>query len=202
MVLTILTFENTIYMTVINIENGCLMGKTKADLILHPARLRIMGELGGRQMTPRQLSFALPDLAQASLYRHIKALLDGGILEVVNEQEVNGAMERTYAIVKGGGRLSIEELNDLSPEEHLRYFTIYAVKLIDDFAGYLHEADLEQIGSDGMSYSTAVIYLNNEERAQFQQDVIRLIGHVMSFEPSPDRKRFSLSSIVIPDRKD
>ena len=66
------------------------MGRDKADLILHPARLRIMGELGGRQMTSRQLAIALPDMAQASLYRHIKALLDGGILEVVSEQAVNG----------------------------------------------------------------------------------------------------------------
>ena len=153
-------------------------------------------------MTPRQLAVALPDIAQASLYRHIKALLEGGILEVVNEQDVNGSVERTYAIVKGAGRLSGEELRGLSAEEHLRYFTIYAVKLIDDFADYIREAPSESVGTDGMSYSSAVIYLSAEERAQFQQDVITLIGRVMSLEPSPDRKRYSLSSIVIPDGKD
>ncbi|MBA3868578.1 MAG: helix-turn-helix domain-containing protein [Anaerolineae bacterium] len=178
------------------------MDNQKADLILHPARLRMMSELGGRQMTPRQLAIALPDIPQATLYRHIKALLDGGILEVVNEQDVNGATERTYAVVKGSGRLSIEELQGLSAEEHLRYFTIYAFKLIDDFAAYVRDANLEQIGQDGMSYSTAVIYLTDAERAQFQQDVMALIGRVLSLQPTPDRKRFSLSSIVIPEGKD
>ncbi len=180
------------------------MGKSenRADLILHPARLRMMSELGGRQMTPLQLAKALPDIAQASLYRHIKALLDGGILEVVSEQEVNGAIERTYAVVSGAGRLTSEELRALSPDDHLRYFTIYAVKLIDDFATYIREARPELIGSDGMSYSTASIYLSDAERAQFQHEIIGLLGRVMSNEPSPDRKRFSLSSIVIPDGKD
>ncbi len=178
------------------------MSRSKADLILHPARLRIMTEFGGREMTPRQLASVLPDIPHATLYRHIKALLAGGILEVVGEQEVNGSVERTYAIVKGAGRLSSDELHALSPEEHLRYFTIYAVKLIEDFAGYLRDAKLEHIGRDGMSYSTASIYLNDAERAQFQDEVIALIGRVMFYMPAPDRKRYNLSSIVIPDGKD
>ena len=178
------------------------MARSKADLILHPARLRIMTEFGGRQMTPRQLTSVLPDIPQATLYRHIKALLHGGILEVVGEQEVNGSVERTYAVVKGAGRLSFDELKGLSAEEHLRYFTVYAVKLIDDFADYLREVNLEHIGRDGMSYSTAAIYLNDAERAQFQEEVVALIGRVLSNAPAPDRKRYSLSSIVIPDGKD
>lgn len=178
------------------------MARNKADLILHPARLRIMTEFGGRQMTPRELASVLPEIPQATLYRHIKALLDGGILEVVGEQEVNGSIERTYAVVKGSGRLSSEELQALSPDEHLRYFTIYAVKLIEDFAQYLRDAKSEHIGRDGMSYSTASIYLNDVERAQFQEEVVTLIGRVMSNAPAPDRKRYNLSSIVIPDGKD
>ncbi len=178
------------------------MGRSKADLILHPARLRIMSELGGRQMTPRQLAAILPDIPQATLYRHLKTMLDGHVLEVVSEQEVNGAVERTYALVKGSERLTEAEIHALTPEQHFRYFSIFAVKLMDDFAAYLREADPADVGRDGMSYSTAVIYLNEQERAQFQRDVIALIGRVMSLEPMPDRKRYSLSSIVIPDGKD
>ncbi len=178
------------------------MPRAKADLILHPARLRIMTELAGRQMTPRQLASVLPDIPQATLYRHIKALLDGGIVEVVAEQEVNGSVERTYAVVKGAGRLSVEELQTLSAEEHLHFFTIYAVKLIEDFAEYLRNARLEEVGQDAMSYSTASIYLSDAERAQFQEEVIAVIGRVMSNRPAPDRKRYNLSSIVIPGGKD
>lgn len=178
------------------------MARNKADLILHPARLRIMSELGGRQMTPRELAATLPDIPQATLYRHIKTLLEGRVLEVVSEQEVNGSVERTYALVQGAGRLTEDELQHLSPEEHFRYFSIFAVKLMDDFSAYLRDANAEQVGKDGMSYSTAVIYLNAEERAAFQQQVVALIGSVMSLQPAPDRQRYSLSSIVIPDGKD
>lgn len=153
-------------------------------------------------MTPRQLANALPDIPQATLYRHIKTLVDGGILEVVAEQDVNGSVERTYAVAKGAGRLSEAELQKLSTEEHLRYFTIFAVKLIEDFAAYLRNAHLEQSGQYAMSYSTASIYLNDAERAQFQEEIIALVGRVMSNAPAPDRKRYNLSSVVIPGGKD
>lgn len=178
------------------------MGRSKADLILHPARLRIISEVGGRQMTPQELAATLPDIPQATLYRHVKALLEGRVLEVVREQEVNGSVERTYTLAQGAGRLTEDELQNLSPEEHFRYFSIFAVKLMDDFAAYLRDANAEQVGKDGMSYSTAVIYLNSAERAAFQQQVIALISSVMALEPMPDRQRYSLSSIVIPDGKD
>jgi DNA-binding transcriptional ArsR family regulator len=188
--------------TVIIIENRWLMAKTQADLILHPVRLRMMTELAGRQMTPRQLANALPDIPQATLYRHIKTLVDGGILEVVAEEDVNGSVERTYAVVKGAGRLSGEELQMLSAEEHLRYFTIYAVKLIEDFAAYLRTAQLEENSQNAMSYNTASIYLTDAERAQFQEAVIAVVGRAMSNAPAPDRKCYNLSSIVIPGGKD
>jgi hypothetical protein len=83
------------------------MAQTKSDLLLHPVRMRLVTELAGRQMTPGQLAAALPDVPQATLYRQINRLLEGGVFEVVAEQVVNGATERTYAVVGGGDRLSL-----------------------------------------------------------------------------------------------
>lgn len=42
-----------------------------ARLIGHPVRLRVIIALGGRTLTTKQLAEALPDVAQATLYRHV-----------------------------------------------------------------------------------------------------------------------------------
>jgi len=173
----------------------------RADLILHPVRLRIVTELAGKQMSPRQLSEALPDVAQATLYRHVNLLLEGNILEVVAEHPVNGAIERIYSVVEGAGRLSEAELRGLSRGEHLRYFTIYAASLIENFAEYIDTCYLETVVDDGMSYNRTVLYLNDDERETFRREVTALIGRMMSNGPAPNRKRYTLASIVIPDAR-
>jgi DNA-binding transcriptional ArsR family regulator len=173
----------------------------KADLLLHPVRLRIMTEIVGKQLTPRQLAAALPDVPQATLYRQINILLESNILEVVEETPVSGAVERTYQLRQGAERPPTEEMRDFSDDDHLRYFNIFMASLIEHFTRYVQQRDSAHFEQDGMSYNRAVIYLTAEERVKFQQDVMALVGGVMANTPSPDRQRYTLASIVIPDER-
>ena len=175
------------------------MSDVKADLMLHPIRLRILSELVGKQMSTRQISEALPDIAQATLYRHINVLVDGQMLEVVAEHTVNGAIERIYSVVDGAASISRDELRQLSRGDHMRYFTVFAASLIDTFAEYMDACQLERVGDDGMSYNRVVLYLTDEERTLLNREISRLVGGMMSVAPSPDRKRYTLASMVIPD---
>jgi DNA-binding transcriptional ArsR family regulator len=74
------------------------MVDSKVDLILHPIRMRIIMALAGERWTARQIAAALPDVAQATLYRHINALAEGGILRIVEERPVRGMVEKVYAL--------------------------------------------------------------------------------------------------------
>ena len=76
------------------------MGKTSpiAEVVLHPVRLRIVQQLGGRRLTTAQLRAELPDVTQATLYRHIAALIDAEIVTVVDERRVRGTIERALAL--------------------------------------------------------------------------------------------------------
>lgn len=177
------------------------MVQTKSDLLLHPVRMRLVTELVGRQMTPRQLAAALPDVSQATLYRQIKRLLDGGVFEVVSEQVVKGATERTYGVVAGAERLTAVEMQSVTPEKHIRYFSIFAAALIDTFTRYVQQADPAQMAEDGLSYNRAVIYLTDEERAAFQEQIVNLVGSVMANQPAPERQRYTLASVTIPEER-
>jgi DNA-binding transcriptional ArsR family regulator len=173
----------------------------KRDLILHPIRLRLMTELAGRRMTTAQLGEAMPDVPQATLYRHVKRLLDGSIIAVVDEQVVNGATERTYAILPGQDSLTDADLQNLTAEDHVRNFSTFSALLIDAFQRYVAQADRDRLVADGLGYNRAVIYLDEAERAAFQQQVVALLRSVMINQPSPTRRRYTLASIVIPDER-
>lgn len=177
------------------------MAQSKSDLIFHPVRMRLITELAGRQMTAGQLSSALPDIPQATLYRHIKRLQDGGLIQVTAEQIVNGATERTFAVVAGQVRLTDADLQGLSAEDHTHNFATFAASLIDTFSRYAQQAKPEAMAADGLSYNRAAIYLNEAERAEFQEAVVALLQNVMSKQPTPERRRYTLASVVIPDER-
>lgn len=72
---------------------------TSAELLLHPVRLRIVQTMLGRdELTTRELAAKLTDVAAATLYRHVAALVDGGVLEVVAERRVRGTVERSLRV--------------------------------------------------------------------------------------------------------
>ena len=177
------------------------MAQSKSDLLLHPVRIRLVTELAGRQMTPKELAETMPDIAQATLYRQINRLLKGGVFEVVSEQIVNGATERTYGVVSGAARLTADEMQSITAEQHIRYFSTFAAALIDTFTRCVQGADLNTLVDEGLGYNRAVIYLSEVERAVFQEQINNLVSNVMTNQPTPERRRYTLASITIPEER-
>src|SRR5690242_9824963 len=100
------------------------MELTRPELIVHPVRLRIVEAVAGHSMTSQQIAERLPDVPQATLYRQIKILLEGGILQVAEERQVHGIVEKTYTMPEEAGHLTREEFAAISPADHSRYFAI------------------------------------------------------------------------------
>src|SRR5579872_4471018 len=103
--------------------------RSKADLIIHPVRLRVLQALTRRALTAQQLASALPDIPQATLYRHLAALRAGEVITVVEERPVRGTVEKRYAVVEGGSTISAEDLAAAGREDHLRYFRAFIASL-------------------------------------------------------------------------
>jgi DNA-binding transcriptional ArsR family regulator len=176
----------------------------KVDLIIHPIRLRILTVMVGKEMTTAQLAEALSDVPQATLYRHVKVLADGGVLEVVAKREAHGAVERTYRLTQERSRLSRNDMRDLTADDHVRYFNIFAATLVDAFSRYTHAAAFARtgVGADGASYQNVVVYLSDKEKVHLQKEFERLIGAVIGNPKSPTRKGYLLASVVIPEPQD
>jgi DNA-binding transcriptional ArsR family regulator len=172
-----------------------------ADLIAHPTRLRIIQTVAGRRMTTQQIAEILPDVPQATLYRHVNRLAEAGVLEVVEEIPVRGTLEKVYTLAEGAGRLPEEELAKATPEDHLRYFSVFFASLLSWLRSFLQQ-DSVDYKRDGLTCQGTTVYLSDEEYRQLHAEVSQLVQARAAHAPSPERRRRVLAWISIPERRD
>jgi Helix-turn-helix domain len=175
---------------------------TSADLILHPLRLRIVQAfLGDRALTTTQLRSELDDVPAASLYRHVGRLVEAGVLAVVAERRVRGAVERTYALRASAATITMDELAKMSSEEHRQAFLAFVAGLISDFDRYL-ERDQVDLLRDGVSYRLMGLWLADHELVELSRDLFAVLQPRLANAPRRGRKRRILATVLLPGPED
>ncbi len=170
---------------------------TKIELVLHPDRIRILQTLAGATLTTRQISAALPGVPTSSIYRHLKKLLDGGIIEVAETRRVKGVEEKYYRLTSAA-RLSPHELANLSPADHVRHFATYSAALLQGFADYIENSPDQDYVRDRAGYSEVAFYASEEEFDRFQAALNQAVLPLLQNPPGPGRIRRRLATITHP----
>lgn len=175
------------------------MAESKADILLHPIRMRIIQTLiGGAQRTTQQIAEMMPDVPQATLYRHLNKLLQAQVIEVAKQQQVRGTTEKVYALASQGGDISLEELRAMSSEEHMALFMKFIASLIGDYGSYLGQPKFD-LYDDGVSFRQVDLYLSDEEYVRMLKESREPLQRYMDNAPGGDRRRRRIVSIVIPE---
>lgn len=172
------------------------MKETKADLILHPVRMKILQTLAsGRRKTVQQIAEKLTEVPQATLYRHLKKLLEAKLIEVVEENQVRGTVEKVYALPENNQLVSREEVLKAGPDEHLDYFMKFLASVLMNFEEYIRQPhyDFER---DLVSFRMATLYASDEEYSEFIKKYVELITPLLKNEETPDRKKRTITNIL------
>ena len=171
-----------------------------ADLLLHPVRLRIVQcLLGDRSRTTGELRADLPDVAPATLYRHVATLHAAGLLEVVDERRVRGATERTYRLRDPAPAVGPAEAATMSVDEHRQAFTAFVAGLLGDFDRYLDGRDVD-LARDLVGYRQAALYLSDDEMRRFLDDLVAVVRPLLDNRPSERRTRRMFTTVLMPGR--
>jgi DNA-binding transcriptional ArsR family regulator len=169
-----------------------------ADLLLHPVRLRIVEAfLGDRALTTGALAAELADVPPASLYRHVARLVDAGVLAVVAERRVRGALERTYVLRLTAAAIGLDEVAAMSADDHRQAFMAFVAGLLGDFDRYLARGDTD-LPRDGVSYRLSGLWLDDAEYAELLRELARVLQPRLANPPRPGRKRRILGSVLLP----
>lgn len=170
------------------------MTKALMDLVLHPVRMQIVQALAaGHRLTTAQLAERLPNIPQASLYRHLNKLVEVGLIAIVEQNQVRGTVEKVYALT------STTPLNkdELTNEDHLRLFLAFTSNLAANFEQYLNQPGANPL-QDRVSFRVARIYASDEEFLQFATALRQAYDLVINNLPSPERTGLDLATILIP----
>jgi DNA-binding transcriptional ArsR family regulator len=168
----------------------------KADLLLHPVRMRILRAFpSGKTRTTSELIASLPDVSQATVYRHVAILADHGILRASERR--GGGRERCYELRRELATIDQDVARRMSNDDHLRTFTNAMVALLADFEKYLSDGDADP-HSDGVAYRQISVWLSAEELEAFVERITVAIGEVVGNAPTSDRRSYLLSPILFP----
>lgn len=169
-----------------------------ADLLLHPVRLRIVKAfLGDRALTTTQIAAELDDVPPGSLYRHIALLTNAGVLQVVAERRVRGAVERTYTLRLYAAQIPPVEATAMTAEEHAQAFMAYVAGLLADFDHYLAAGPPDPI-RDGADYRVGAMWLNDAELADFLRDFATIAQPRLANAPGSGRRRRMIYGVLLP----
>ena len=169
-----------------------------ADLLLHPVRLRIVKAfLGDRALTTSQLAGELDDVPAGSLYRHVARLTEAGVLQVVAERRVRGAIERTYTLRLFAAQIQPDEAAAMTLDEHAQAFMAYVAGLLADFDRYLASSPSDPV-QDGADYRMAALWLTDAELTDLRRDLVRVFQPRLANAPGEGRRRRMIYNVFLP----
>ena len=171
--------------------------KTRRDVILHPQRMKIIRALSNGARTTLDLSAALNDIPQATLYRQLGILLKAGIIKVVAERPVSGVIERSYALAPGQAVLKGSDLAGVSAEDHFRYFSTFAAGLLGQFSRYLERENID-LEADGVGYREVVLNLSDREFHDMVRGLQALLRPLLENKPNKRRTPRVLATVLMP----
>ncbi|MNB72903.1 hypothetical protein D3C75_194990 [compost metagenome] len=174
------------------------MSESRADLLLHPVRMRIVQALlNGRRRTTRQLVAELEDIPQATMYRQLNKLLKAGMLQVAEEIKVRGAVEKVYYLAVGAEDATPADTTERARDEHMALFQKFMSSLVGDFSAYLKQEQYD-LARDGVSMRQAQLYLTDEEYAQLLSEIRGAMQKYAGNEGDGGRRQRVISTVVIP----
>lgn len=174
--------------------------KTVLDVLVHPIRMRIVRAFaGGTELTARDLAKNLDDVPQATLYRHLNRLSQAGVLIVISETRVRGALERSYRINPKATTVPTEDIGAIDPETHQKYFSVFVASLLEDFGRYTRTGDVD-VMRDDVHYLQIPILATPEEFTSFMGELAALIKKFARLGPARHRIRRTVSIVTLPEK--
>ena len=167
------------------------MKKNYMEACMNSTRQRIIQVIMiKKEATSAEIGEELQDIPRASLYRHIKVLLDAKIITVVKEEFKRGYVEKTYAIAP---QMPYDNTN----EEYNSLIQSALMGLQGDFYRYFN-GDNPDPQRDLLTVGTASLMMSDEEMMEFIKAYGNLLQKYMSNKPVEGRKVRKVTLVISP----
>lgn len=160
-----------------------------AEVVMNPVRQRIfqyflLHETG----TVKELKKALPDVPNASLYRHIRILAEHSILLVVGENRIRGTVESVY-------QLNMDAL--ATADESGNAVQMSLLGICASFARYFARGNVDP-KKDMLLLTNCTLLLTDEEFSSFLSEINEIALKYMGAKLTEHSKTRQITLISSP----
>ena len=171
------------------------MKKNYMEACMNSTRQRIIQVIMlKKEATSAEIGEELQDIPRASLYRHIKVLLDAKIITVVKEEFKRGSMEKTYAIAP---QRPYEDTN----EEYNSLIQSALMGLQGEFHRYFNGENPDP-QRDLLTVGSASLMMSDDEMMEFIKSYGELIQRYMPNKATEGRKVRKVTFVISPNEGD
>jgi DNA-binding transcriptional ArsR family regulator len=161
------------------------------EACMNPIRQRILQVIIDLQEASSAMILeALSDVPRASMYRHIKVLLDAGVIEVSKEVSKRGSIEKYY-------KISSSSYVNGTNESMNKMIQIALLNLSSDFSKYLANPENDPV-KDMLTVGSAVFLATDEEYEKFYSEYGKLLQKYIRNKPEAGRKTRKVTFISSP----
>lgn len=168
---------------------------------VNPACCRVMMAVFDKgRATAGQLQGAVPDIPIASLYRYLKQLVKAGVIQVVEEKRIRGAVQRVYAPCADMGEEGNRLLRENPGPTLMAMYTQFSMQLMHQFSAYCRREDID-LENDGFSFTVCPAYLSAQELREALGQIGQILTDLFQQKPAPGRHLHSIAVITTPPQE-
>lgn len=127
-------------------------------------------------------------------------MLNDGIIKVVEETQIRGTVEKTYALAFNVNKEMETILEKNSRELYMQCFMQYMIGFAKQFQQYCQSQNIN-IREDMTGFSLSPLYLSDKELTSLITDISRIISTVKNNKPDHERKLRTIGIIISPEEK-
>lgn len=178
------------------------MDKKIMDVLTNPVKCKLFLEIQKcGETTAKHLSETFSDIPPATLYRYLKRMTNDEVLKIVNQTQVRGALEKTYAIDLDMTKDLKEMIDSNSGEAYMHTFMQYIIGFAELFQDYCKRDDIDLV-KDQSGFSVFPLYLTDDELEMLIGNIQNIIKSYGNNAPAAGRKLHSLGVIISPPKMD
>ncbi|WP_226654849.1 hypothetical protein [Pseudalkalibacillus hwajinpoensis] len=174
------------------------MRQSKADIILHPFRMKIIQYLAKGNATGYEMVTGLPQIPQATLYRHLNIFLKKeNIIAVIDEKQIRGAVEKAYSLHKDGPRINAGDFKTMTEDEQMQLLTTLYFDLLNKTEAYIksdHTIEKNPFGSNKVE-----LHLTEDEFHCMRKDLIDVYKKYNARRTNKDQRTIHMVQIFLPE---
>jgi len=168
--------------------------------IMDPVRIKIVQELSIKKTaTTKEIALACGDIPQATLYRHLSALMKNEVIQVVSENKVRGILEKVYAIKENPSQTINKNLKTITREELSTIFSQFIISILTDFNTCISVPEVVKSVSKNIGFTSSSLLLTNEELVEMMTEINQVFMRRINNISAPGRKLRKLSTILTTD---